>query len=64
MSTIPSQSSLVTDDQAYTVECAFCSAKAGELCINVRSVLDTKRQPQYYSAGVYKAVQPTGIYGY
>ena len=55
MSTIPSQSSLVTDDQAYTVDCAFCSAKAGELCINVRSVLDTKRQPQYYSAGVHKA---------
>lgn len=26
MSTIPSQSSLVTDDQAYTVDCAFCSA--------------------------------------
>ena len=55
MSTIPSQSSLVTDEQAYTVDCAFCSAKAGELCINVRSVLDTKRQPQYYSAGVHKA---------
>ena len=55
MSTIPSQSSLVTDEQAYTVECAFCSAKAGELCINVRSVIDTKRQPQYYSAGVHKA---------
>ena len=55
MSTIPSQSKLVTDDQAYTVDCAFCSAKAGELCINVRSVIDTKRQPQYYSAGVHKA---------
>ena len=55
MSTIPSQSSLVTDEQAYTVECAFCSAKAGEPCINVRSVIDTKRQPQYYSAGVHKA---------
>lgn len=55
MSTIPSQSSLVTDEQAYTVDCAFCSAKAGEPCINVRSVLDTKRQPQYYSAGVHKA---------
>lgn len=55
MSTIPSQSSLVTDDQAYTVDCAFCSAKAGELCINVRSVIDTSRQPQYYSAGVHKA---------
>ena len=54
MSTIPSQSSLVTDDQAYTVDCAFCSAKAGEPCINVRSVLDTKREPQYYSAGVHK----------
>lgn len=55
MSTIPSQSKLVTDDQAYTVDCAFCSAKAGELCINVRSVIDTSRQPQYYSAGVHKA---------
>lgn len=55
MSTIPMQSSLVTDDQAYTVDCAFCSAKAGELCINVRSVIDTSRQPQYYSAGVHKA---------
>lgn len=55
MSTIPSQSSLVTDDQAYTVDCAFCSAKPGEPCINVRSVIDTKRQPQYYSAGVHKA---------
>ena len=55
MSTIPSQSSLVTDDQAYTVDCAFCSAKAGELCINVRSVIDSTRQPQYYSAGVHKA---------
>lgn len=55
MPTIPSQSSLVTDDQAYTVDCAFCSAKAGELCINVRSVIDTSRQPQYYSAGVHKA---------
>ena len=54
MSTIPSQSSVVTDDQAYTVDCAFCSAKAGEPCINVRSVLDTKREPQYYSAGVHK----------
>ena len=55
MSTIPSQSSLVTDEQAYTVECAFCSAKAGELCINVRSVVDPTREPQYYSAGVHKA---------
>ena len=55
MSTIPAQSSFVTDEQAYTVECAFCSAKAGELCINVRSVIDTKREPQYYSSGVHKA---------
>lgn len=55
MPTIPSQSSLVTDDQAYTVDCAFCSAKAGELCINVRSVVDSTREPQYYSSGVHKA---------
>lgn len=55
MSTIPSQSSLVTDDQAYTVECAFCSAKAGEPCINVRSVIDSNREPQFYSSGVHKA---------
>lgn len=55
MSTIPQQSSLVTDDQAYTVECAFCSAKAGEQCINVRSVVDSTREPQYYSSGVHKA---------
>lgn len=55
MSTIPSQSSLVTDEQAYTVDCAFCSAKAGEPCINVRSVVDSTREPQYYSSGVHKA---------
>ena len=55
MSTIPSQSSLVTDEQAYTVECQFCSAKAGEQCINVRSVVDSTREPQYYSSGVHKA---------
>ena len=55
MSTIPSQSSLVTDEQAYTVDCAFCSAKAGEPCINVRSVIDSTREPQYYSSGVHKA---------
>ena len=55
MSTIPSQSSLVTDEQAYTVECQFCSAKAGEQCINVRSVIDSTREPQYYSSGVHKA---------
>ena len=54
MSTIPSQSSLVTDEQAYTVECAFCSARAGEQCINVRSVVDSTREPQYYSSGVHK----------
>ena len=55
MSTIPSQSSLVTDDQAYTVDCAYCSAKAGELCIHVRSVVDSAREPQYYSSGAHKA---------
>ena len=55
MSTIPAQSSLVTDEQAYTVECRFCSAKAGEPCINVRSVIDSAREPQYYSSGVHKA---------
>ena len=55
MAAIPSQSSLVTDEQAYTVECAFCSAKAGEQCINVRSVVDSTREPQYYSSGVHKA---------
>ena len=55
MATIPSQSSLVTDEQAYTVECQYCSAKAGEQCINVRSVVDSTREPQYYSAGVHKA---------
>ena len=55
MSTIPAQSSLVTDEQAYTVECSFCSAKAGEQCINVRSVKDSSREPQYYTAGVHKA---------
>ena len=55
MSTIPSQSSLVTDEQAYTVECGFCSAKVGEQCINVRSVVDSTREPQYYSSGVHKA---------
>lgn len=55
MATIPSQSSLVTDEQAYTVECQFCSAKAGEQCINVRSVVDSTREPQYYSSGVHKA---------
>lgn len=55
MAAIPSQSSLVTDEQAYTVECRFCSAKAGEPCINVRSITDSTREPQYYSAGVHKA---------
>ena len=55
MSTIPAQSSLVTDEQAYTVECAYCSAKAGEPCINVRSVVDSTREPQYYSAVAHKA---------
>ena len=55
MATIPSQSSLVTDEQAYTVECQFCTAKVGEQCINVRSVVDSTREPQYYSSGVHKA---------
>ena len=55
MSTIPAQSSLVTDGQAYTVECDFCTAKAGEQCINVRSIKDSAREIQYYSSGVHKA---------
>ena len=55
MATIPQQSSLVTDEQAYTVGCDFCTARAGEQCINVRSVVDSTREPQYYSAGVHKA---------
>lgn len=55
MSTIPSQSSLITDAQAYTVECAFCSAKVGEQCINLRSLTDSTREPQTYSAGVHKS---------
>ena len=55
MAAIPSQSSLVTDEQAYTVECQYCSAKAGEQCINVRSVADSTREPQYYNSGVHKA---------
>ena len=54
MVAIPSQSSLVTDEQAYTVECSYCSAKVGEQCINVRSVVDSTREPQYYSSGVHK----------
>ena len=54
MSTIPSQSSLVTDEQAYTVKCSYYSAKVGEQCINVCSVVDPAREPQYYSAGVHK----------
>ena len=55
MSTIPAQSSLVTDEQAYTIECGYCSAKVGEQCINVRSLADSTREPQYYSSGVHKA---------
>ena len=55
MAAIPAQSSLVTDEQAYTVGCDFCSAKTGEQCINVRSVVDSTREPQYYSSGVHKA---------
>ena len=55
MSAIPAQSSLVTDEQAYTIECGYCSAKVGEQCINVRSLADSTREPQYYSAGVHRA---------
>ena len=55
MSTIPAQSSLVTDEQAYTIECDYCSAKAGEHCINLRSIVDPTREPQYYSSGAHKA---------
>ena len=55
MSTIPARSSFVTDSEAYTVECPFCSAKAGEPCINLRSVVDSTREAQYYSSGVHKA---------
>ena len=54
MAHIPQLSSLVTDEQAYTVACSFCSAKVGEQCINVRSVIDSKRKPEYYTAGVHK----------
>lgn len=55
MTAIPALSSLVTDEQAYTVEYPFCSAKVGEQCINVHSVVDSTREPQYYSSGVHKA---------
>ena len=55
MATIPAQSSLVTDEQAYTVGCDFCTARAGEQCINVRSITDSTRELQYYSSGVHKA---------
>ena len=55
MAAIPAQSSLVTDEQAYTIECGYCSAKVGEQCINVRSLADSTREPQYYSSGVHKA---------
>lgn len=55
MATIPSQSSLVTDEQAYTVECGFCHAHVDEQCINTRSVKDYNRELQYYSSGVHKA---------
>ena len=55
MSTIPAQSSLVTDEQAYTIECDFCTAKVGEQCINVRSIKDSSRELQYYSSGAHKA---------
>ena len=55
MAAIPSQSSLVTDEQAYTVGCDFCTARAGEICINVRSINDSTREIQHYSSGVHKA---------
>lgn len=55
MATVPQQSSFVTDEQAYTIECDFCTAKAGEQCINVRSITDSTRELQYYSSGVHKA---------
>lgn len=55
MAAIPTQSNLVTDEQAYTVECAFCYARAGEQCINTRSVVDSNRELQYYSSGVHKS---------
>ena len=55
MATIPAQSSFVTDAEAYTVGCDFCTASAGEQCINVRSITDSTREIQYYSCGVHKA---------
>ena len=55
MANVPQRSSFVTDAEAYTVECQFCSAKVGEQCINVRSVVDSTREPQHYSSGVHKA---------
>lgn len=55
MANIPTQSSLVTDEQAYTVGCDFCTARAGEQCINIRSVTDPTREIQYYNSGVHKA---------
>ena len=55
MAAIPSQSSLVTDEQAYTIGCDFCTAKAGEKCIKVRSITDSTRELQYYNSGVHKA---------
>ena len=54
MAAIPALSSLVTDEQAYTVECSYCSAKVGEQCINLCSIVDPTREPQYYSSGVHK----------
>lgn len=55
MSSIPAQSSIVTDSQAYTIECPYCTAAVGEHCINKESIKDSMRTIQYYSSGVHKA---------
>lgn len=55
MANVPQRSSFVTDAEAYTVGCDFCTARAGEQCINVRSITDSTREIQYYSCGVHKA---------
>lgn len=55
MANAPQRSSFVTDAEAYTVGCDFCTARAGEQCINVRSITDSTREIQYYSCGVHKA---------
>lgn len=42
MATTPSQSSLVTDEQAYTVECNYCSAKpVAEVMTNLDVTLNS-----------------------